>query len=72
MSVHIRCVGDFTTTLAKKLGCDFEKGAGGKNGDKKLDHRVSRVVGVDRQDTSEYDPGVDRVLPRGMVPHFWL
>lgn len=67
VSVHIRCAGDFTTALAQKLGCDFEK-TGGKNGDKKVDRRVSRVVGVDRQDTSEYDPGVDRVLPRGIHP----
>jgi NADPH oxidase 2 len=64
VSVHIRCVGDFTTALATKLGCDFSKGVKGV-GDKKIDHRVSRVVGVDRQDTTEYDPGVDRVLPRG-------
>jgi len=63
VSVHIRCVGDFTTALATKLGCDFSKG---KGEGKKLDHRVSRVVGVDRQDTTEYDPGVDRVLPRGI------
>ena len=66
VSVHIRCVGDFTTALATKLGCDFSKGAKG-GVDKKIDHRVSRVVGVDRQDTTEYDPGVDRVLPRGTV-----
>lgn len=66
VSVHIRCVGDFTTALAQKLGCDFSKP---KGGDKKLDNRVSRVVGVDRQDTSEYDPGVDRVLPRGSSLH---
>jgi NADPH oxidase 2 len=62
VSVHIRCVGDFTTALAKKLGCDFEK----SRGEKKFDHRVSRVVGVNRQDASEYDPNVDRVLPRGI------
>lgn len=66
--MHIRCVGDFTTALAQKLGCDFEK-KGGKIGDK-VDHRVSRVVGVDRQDTTEYDPGVDRVLPRGILSPF--
>lgn len=65
VSVHIRCVGDFTTALASKLGCDFSKGAKSGVVDKKIDHRVSRVVGVDRQDTTEYDPGVDRVLPRG-------
>jgi len=62
VSVHIRCVGDFTTALATKLGCDFAKGKSGE----KLDHRVSRVVGVDRSDKMEYDPGVDRVLPRGI------
>jgi NADPH oxidase len=64
ISVHIRCVGDFTTALAAKLGCDFSKPKGEKN----VDNRMSRVVGVDRQDTGEYDPGVDRVLPRGISP----
>jgi len=62
ISVHIRCVGDFTNELAKKLGCDFEK--------KEKDRRVSKVVGLDRQDVTEYDPGVDRILPRGFSPHF--
>ena len=28
VSVHIRCEGDFTTTLAQKLGCDFTTEAG--------------------------------------------
>ena len=59
ISVHIRCVGDFTNLLAKKLGCEFSQSQ------KALDPRVTRIVGVDRQDTTEYDPGVDRVLPRG-------
>jgi NADPH oxidase 2 len=59
ISVHIRCVGDFTNGLAQKLGCDFSQKV------KKASNRVSKVVGVDRQDTTEYDPGVDRILPRG-------
>jgi predicted ferric reductase len=58
LSIHIRCVGDFTNALAKKLGCDFAK--------KEKDRRISKVVGLDRQDATEYDPGVDRVLPRGI------
>lgn len=61
ISVHIRCVGDFTTTLAEKLGCNFRKD---EKGDK-FDPRVSRVVGLDRKDNTEYDLAVDRVLPRG-------
>jgi NADPH oxidase 2 len=61
VSVHIRCVGDFTIALANKLGCEFEKPKTGE----KPDDRASRVVGVDRQDVNEYDPNVDRVLPRG-------
>lgn len=28
---------------------------------------MSRIVGLDRQDVVEYDPAVDRVLPRGIA-----
>jgi len=53
ISVHIRVVGDFTSALAKAVGCDFDskdtKDAGGK------------VVGTDT------NPPINRVLPRVMV-----
>jgi len=64
ISVHIRCAGDFTNVLAKKLGCDFEKN--------EKDRRISKVVGLDRQDATEYDPRVDRILPRGISLHLRL
>jgi len=50
--------------LAKKLGCDFEKN--------EKDRRISKVVGLDRQDATEYDPRVDRILPRGISLHLRL
>ncbi|KAK1225668.1 hypothetical protein PQX77_011382 [Marasmius sp. AFHP31] len=52
ISVHIRVVGDFTTALAKAVGCDFEskdKKDGGK------------VLGTDT------NPPLNRTLPRVMV-----
>lgn len=57
ISVHIRCVGDFTKALAKTLGCDFER-KGGK-GD------ASAVVGVNRTEGGDdVDPSIRRILPR--------
>lgn len=51
ISVHIRVVGDFTSALAKSLGCDFDsKDASEKGG-------VGKIV----------TPPVNRVLPRVMV-----
>lgn len=57
VSVHIRCVGNFTKALAKTLGCTFdEKGKGGKGGG---------VVGVNSQTApDDVDPSIRRVLPR--------
>src|SRR5690606_4113730 len=62
ISVHIRCVGDFTKALAKTLGCNFDKKGGG---DKKK-ARESRVIGVDNNANGAYevDPALRRVLPR--------
>lgn len=59
ISVHIRCVGDFTKALATAVGCSFDddrkkRGAGG-----------SAVVGVDRNASNpDVDPSLRKVLPR--------
>ncbi|KAI0332196.1 NADPH oxidase [Cubamyces sp. BRFM 1775] len=55
ISVHIRVVGDFTSALAKAVGCDFEK----KKGEK--DELGGKVVGT------AANPPINRVLPRIMV-----
>ncbi|KAF8625070.1 hypothetical protein AX15_005552 [Amanita polypyramis BW_CC] len=63
ISVHIRVVGDFTSALAKAVGCDFEskgKDKGDKKGDSKGDAGGGRVVG------QANDP-LNRTLPRIMV-----
>ncbi|KAF3175346.1 hypothetical protein TWF106_001937 [Orbilia oligospora] len=70
ISVHIRCVGDFTKALAKTLGCTLDK----KGGDRapasekpdKSDKRMSRVIGVNKESTTggDIDPALRRVLPR--------
>ncbi|RPA84372.1 hypothetical protein BJ508DRAFT_206196 [Ascobolus immersus RN42] len=59
ISVHIRCVGDFTKALAKTLGCNFGKGDKSKN-------RESKVKAVDNSANGAYevDPALRRVLPR--------
>ncbi|KAH0542115.1 hypothetical protein GP486_008667, partial [Trichoglossum hirsutum] len=55
ISVHVRCVGDFTKALAKSLGCSFEKGGGND----------TRVVGVSKEEgDAEVDPAIRRILPR--------
>lgn len=61
ISVHIRCVGDFTKALGKTLGCNFDK-KGGK--DEKRKARESRVIGVDSRTRDDVDPALRRVLPR--------
>lgn len=55
ISIHVRMVGDFTRSLAKALGCEFDKKASGSN-----------VVGVN-SDNNEVDPALRRVLPRVYV-----
>ncbi|KAK2753830.1 hypothetical protein FQN55_000194 [Onygenales sp. PD_40] len=58
ISVHIRCVGNFTKALAKTLGCEFEK-----RGEKAKDN--SAVVGVNKQTAEDdVDPKIRRILPR--------
>ncbi|KAF7562379.1 hypothetical protein G7046_g1739 [Stylonectria norvegica] len=53
ISIHMRCVGDFTKTLSGALGCEWDK--------KKIDS--STVVGVNSENSS-VDPALHRVLPR--------
>ena len=55
ISVHIRCMGNFTKALAQALGCSF----GGKGVE------TSAVVGVNRITSgNEVDPTLRKVLPR--------
>ena len=62
ISVHIRCVGNFTKALAKTLGCNFDK----KGGEKDLKKRESRVIGVNTDAASaDVYPAIRKVLPRG-------
>ncbi|KAI9801698.1 MAG: hypothetical protein M1833_002380 [Piccolia ochrophora] len=57
LSVHIRCVGDFTRALGKSLGCEFERGSDRKE--------ESAVVGVNKLTSgSGVDPSMRRILPR--------
>ncbi|WKT49110.1 Ferric reductase transmembrane component-like domain [Fusarium oxysporum f. sp. vasinfectum] len=60
ISVHIRCVGDFTKELSKALGCDWSKKREPGGNDS------SKVVGLTGRD-SEIDPAIRRVLPRVYV-----
>ncbi|KAF5019329.1 hypothetical protein F66182_8669 [Fusarium sp. NRRL 66182] len=59
ISVHIRCVGDFTKALSKTLGCEWDKR-------KAAEADASKVVGLDGSD-AEVDPAIRRVLPRMYV-----
>ncbi|KAG5292485.1 NADPH oxidase [Histoplasma ohiense] len=60
ISVHIRCVGDFTKALAKCLGCDFENSSG-----EKPKTGISAVVGVGTgTPDDDVDPKIRRILPR--------
>jgi len=62
ISVHVRCVGDFTKALGKTLGCNFER-----DGEKK-GPEGSAVVGVDdRAAIAGVDPAIRKVLPRVYV-----
>lgn len=55
ISVHIRCVGDFTTAFAEALGCDFSKN---KAKEKNENGSPGPMV---------LPPATNRVLPRVMV-----
>lgn len=55
ISVHVRCVGNFTKALAEALGCNFS----GKGAD------TSAVIGVNRVTSgNEVDPALRKILPR--------
>ena len=59
LSVHIRCVGDFTNALAASVGCTFESGkqVNGPNS--------SAVVGIDEKAANmDVNPAIRKILPR--------
>lgn len=56
ISVHIRVVGDFTSELAKAVGCDFDSKAA-----KDASVAGGKVVGT------ATNPPINRVLPRVMI-----
>lgn len=56
ISVHIRVVGDFTTALAKSLGCDFDAEKPNKGGPDS-----PKIIGT------AANPPLNKVLPRVMV-----
>ena len=56
ISVHVRVVGDFTTALAKALGCDFDS-----KKEAELNATGGKVVGTNA------NPPLNRTLPRVMV-----
>ena len=63
ISVHVRVVGDFTTALAKALGCDFpQKGDKSGKGDKGDAPAGGKVV-----NTKANPNPLLRTLPRVMV-----
>ncbi|KAL1615189.1 hypothetical protein SLS56_011905 [Neofusicoccum ribis] len=55
ISVHVRCVGNFTKALAKSLGCEF---------DRKDAKEKSTAVVSGAADESSVDPSLRRILPR--------
>lgn len=63
ISVHIRCVGDFTTALADAVGCNFEKENNDRPG-----LGISAVVGLDQKASAlDLDPSLKRILPRVFI-----
>ena len=58
LSVHIRVVGDFTTALAKALGCDFP--------DKMDNGKIDALAGGKIVGTN-VNPPLSRTLPRVMI-----
>lgn len=55
ISIHVRCVGNFTRALAKALGCDFDK--------KEVKEKNTAVVSGSADEDS-VDPSLRRILPR--------
>ncbi|KAM5431551.1 hypothetical protein McanMca71_004785 [Microsporum canis] len=67
ISVHIRCVGNFTKDLAKAVGCDFEEKETSINVPfhERRAKRESTVIGVDANTADhDVDPRLRRILPR--------
>lgn len=63
ISVHIRCVGDFTTALAAAVGCNF-----GKDNNERPGLGISAVVGLDQKASAlDLDPSLKRILPRVFI-----
>lgn len=62
ISVHIRVVGDFTESLAKKLGCNFEEEAALRK--KNRDKTKSQFDSID---ISSDNPELQKILPRLMI-----
>jgi NADPH oxidase 2 len=60
ISVHVRCVGDFTKALARTLGCQFDKKEKGGG---------SALVGMNEMEAKAdgLDPAAGRLLPRVYV-----
>lgn len=63
ISVHIRCVGDFTTALAAAVGCNF-----GTDNNERPGLGISAVVGLDQKASAlDLDPSLKRILPRVFI-----
>ncbi|KAF2838604.1 NADPH oxidase [Patellaria atrata CBS 101060] len=60
ISVHVRCVGNFTKALAKALGCEFERKGG--RGDAKGEKQPV-IKGVSENEKG-VDPSLRKILPR--------
>ncbi|KAF4305129.1 Cytochrome b245 heavy chain [Botryosphaeria dothidea] len=58
ISVHVRCVGNFTRALAKALGCEF---------DRKDSKEKGTAVVSGAADEKTVDPSLRRILPRVYV-----
>ncbi|MBE7180615.1 MAG: NADPH oxidase family protein [Terriglobus roseus] len=64
LSVHIRCVGDFTRDLARALGCDFEKKPGKGSKTKSVVVQSLDTASDAEQQGQGVDRSLRRVLPR--------
>lgn len=58
ISIHVRCVGNFTRALAKSLGCDFDR--------KDTKEKGTAIVSAS-SDEQEVDPSLRKILPRVYV-----
>ena len=62
ISVHIRCVGNFTKALAAAVGCNFDQCT-------ETQHPgTSAVIGIDRKTSNiDVDPSLRKILPRVFI-----